>query len=101
MRTRTTEHRIYQWHRGRYPKMWPGGELDPVRMTAKLAEETGEVCGTAIKTEEGRSSRHELAGEIGDVLICLSVLAAHHGWTLEDLRRAKTAQHVPPEEWNS
>jgi NTP pyrophosphatase (non-canonical NTP hydrolase) len=90
------EERICEWHELRLPTMYPGGVADDVRMAAKLAEETGEVCDAVIKIEEGRRTLDDLAGEIGDVLLCLSVLAGRHGWTLEELLRAKVDQHVVP-----
>ena len=74
------EQTISEWH----DKKWP--EKDDRHVAAKLAEETGEVCGALIKLVEGRRSIDDVKDEIGDVLIVLSVLAGRHGWTLEGLR---------------
>ena len=78
--TRTREQAINEWH----DKKWP--DKDDRHVAAKLAEETGEVCGAFIKLVEGRRTIDDVQDEIGDVLIVLSVLAGRHGWTLEDLR---------------
>ena len=74
--------------------MYPRGVADDVRLAAKIAEEVGEVCEATIKIEEGRLTLDDLAGEIGDVLLCLHVLANRHGWNLSDLLQRKADEHV-------
>ncbi len=71
---------IAAWHDTR----WPG--KDDRVVGAKLAEETGEVCGALIKVAEGRRTVDDVLDELGDVLVVLSVLAGRLGWTLHDLR---------------
>lgn len=55
----------------------------------KLGEESGEVQGAIVKLPEGRKTEQDLKDEIGDVLICLSRLAAKLGMTLDELRIAR------------
>lgn len=52
----------------------------------KLGEEAGEVQGAIVKMPEGRATEDDLKDEIGDVLICLSRLAAKLDMSLEELR---------------
>lgn len=77
----TLEAAVSVWHDAKWP-----GKSDDVWVSAKLAEEAGEVNGAVIKMSEGRKTETDLMDEMGDVLICLSVLAGRHDWTLDDLR---------------
>lgn len=58
----------------------------------KLGEEAGEVQGAIVKLPEGRATTQDLKDEIGDVLICLSRLAASLDCTLEGLRAERWKQ---------
>lgn len=79
----STENVIAIWHDTKW------GDKDNRHVAAKLAEETGEVCGAFIKFEEGRRTTQDIRDEMGDVLIVLSVLAGRLGWTLDDLRASR------------
>lgn len=87
----TTEAAYSLWHEAKFP------DRDDVWVSAKLAEEAGEVNGALIKMSEGRATTDDLADEMGDALIALSVLAGRHGWTLDELRsqRAKDVLNRP------
>lgn len=85
--TWTAEQAITEW----YDVKW--GDKDDRVVAAKLAEETGEVCGAFIKLAEGRRELADVQDELGDVLVVLSVLAGRHGWTLDELRDRRFA-HV-------
>lgn len=58
---------------------------------AKLAEEAGEVCGALVKLHEGRGGPQEVADELGDVLLVVSTIAGHFGWTVDELRAKRWA----------
>jgi NTP pyrophosphatase (non-canonical NTP hydrolase) len=81
--TTTMEAYIAEWHEHKY------GVVDDRIVGCKLAEESGEVCGALIKIREGRVERSDVADELGDVLIVLSVLAGRYGYTLEELREQR------------
>lgn len=80
------ESAIAAWHDNRWP------DKDDRHVAAKLAEETGEVCGAFIKYAEGRASLFDAINEMGDVLIVLSVLAGRMGWSLEEIRQRRWDQ---------
>lgn len=71
---------VADWHDDKWDD-----KADPRVMGAKLAEEAGEVCGALIKRAEGRRTDLDLADELGDVLVCLTVIAGREGWTLHTL----------------
>ena len=83
---RPDERAILAWHDAKWP------DKTDITLSAKLAEETGEVCGAAIKTMEGRRTEQDLKDELGDVLIVASVIAARHGWTLSEVRSERFAE---------
>ena len=79
----TTEQQILQFAQARW------GRVSLGVIAAKLAEETGEVCGAIFKMPEGRATQADFEAELGDVLIVLSQFAARCGKTLEQLREAR------------
>ena len=92
----TLEQEIANWHRRRWPTFWPDGQLNVFAMGTKLAEEVGETCGALVKMRDGtgRQTVSDLKGEVGDVLLCLAVIAHEHGFTLGDAVMAKVEEHV-------
>lgn len=52
---------------------WPG-HAHPITKALKFAEEAGEVAGAVIKSYEGRTTRQDIADEIGDAVIALAGL---------------------------
>lgn len=82
--TSTIEAALSVWHDAKWPD-----KGDDRLVTNKLAEEAGEVCGAATKMAEGRATIEALADEMGDVLICLAVLAGRYEWTLPQLLRRR------------
>lgn len=81
----TIEDRIRFWRENRWPKPDPQDVWD----ANKLGGEAGEVLEAVTKIHEGRATLDDLADEMGDVLIAMSVLAGRHGWTLDGLRRRR------------
>lgn len=61
------------------------GERSLSNIAMKLAEESGEVCGSIIKMADGRETIEDLAAEVGDVLFVVSQLAAKLGTTTQAL----------------
>ena len=84
--TMQLERKITEWHEERWP------EKDDCHVGAKLAEETGEVCGALIKLAEDRRDKFDVLDEMGDVLIVLSVLAGRMGVSLEEVRARRWAE---------
>lgn len=79
------EERILAWRRTK--TSWVPCSADAFAM--KVGEEAGEVLGAVTKVAEHRASLDDLRGEMGDVLVALSCLAAWHGWTLDELRSSR------------
>lgn len=84
----TAYHEIGKWHAATYPN------TDPLVIAAKLGEETGEVIGAMFRIHERRGDTVELysnlADEIGDVLIVLSVIADRMNCgPLDEIRRQR------------
>lgn len=86
----TLEKIIQEWRETRWPKP---GDPDPWD-AMKLGEEAGEVLGAVTKLAEERATMNDLADEMGDVLIALSVLAGRYGWTLDELRARRWEEVV-------
>ncbi len=87
----TIEQEIADWRELRWPK--PGGyDVQDAWDAMKVGGEAGEVMEAVTKMAEGRANRNDLADEIGDVLIALSVLAGRHNWTLHELRHRRWAK---------
>ena len=76
-------------------KKWGVKELD--RISAKLAEECGEVCGACVKYFEGRADYEDIQDEIGDVLFVLSQLTAltRDQFSLDELLRRRIENRHP------
>ena len=78
-------------------KQWdPNGILPLSFRAAELAGETGEACNIVKKIERANyglrgstATREQLAEELGDVLICLALLANAAGIDLESATVAK------------
>lgn len=68
------------------------GPVDTYQILAKLTEEVGEVAGAITKLDEGRKTLADVQDEIGDVLVCLTILAARYGWSLSDLLTHRAAE---------
>jgi NTP pyrophosphatase (non-canonical NTP hydrolase) len=82
-----TDAQVSDWHSLRWPE-----KADDRIVGAKLAEETGEVCGALIKYAEGRRDVLDVLDELGDVAIVLTVLAQRHGFTVDELRARRFAE---------
>jgi NTP pyrophosphatase (non-canonical NTP hydrolase) len=71
-------------------KLWGGGSQGPLYRATELAGEIGEVCNIVKKLERerlglvgSRATLEQLADELGDGLICLSLLALEYGIDLD------------------
>jgi NTP pyrophosphatase (non-canonical NTP hydrolase) len=69
---------------------WTNGPMDVLWCSNELAGETGEVCNVVKKLERerrgikgSRATAEQLAEELGDVVICASLLANSYGIDLE------------------
>ena len=76
---------------------WGGGaDADPLFQCTELTGEWGEACNIVKKLERekrgwrgSRSTVEALAEELGDVLICLDLVAATYGIDLAEVTAAK------------
>lgn len=59
---------IVDWHQQLFKNS------DIFRKATKFGEEAGEVQGAITKREEGRATTQDIIDEIGDALICLTVI---------------------------
>lgn len=89
--------RLYEYQRE--INIWQMREFPatyPLKATAKVAEEAGELLGEAIKeTEERTDSIDRNANarkELGDVLISAIHVAAVYGWNVEDVLAERWAE---------
>lgn len=87
----TIEQEIARWHECAHSLHHPdpGDRL----IAGKLNEEAGEVFGALTKLFEGRGSVEAVRGELGDVALCLAVIAGRNGWTIDELLHAKWVEH--------
>lgn len=74
----------------------PDGKLTPMFFALELAGEVGEICNVVKKLERealdlrgSRATHQELEDELGDALICLSLLANAFDINLEEVTRKK------------
>lgn len=71
-------------------KEWDtGGKMTPSYMGNELAGETGEVCNIIKKLEResfgmkgSRATIDQLGDELGDIIICVDLVASHYGINL-------------------
>ena len=80
------ETEAYRWRMERWPIP---DTAEEIALALKCCEEVGEVAGAVAKRVTGDATLQDLADELGDVLITLSILAGRHGWTLGDLRHRR------------
>jgi len=92
------ESRAFQWRRERWPKPCDS-ETSVVWDIVKLGEEAGEVARSYTRYIEGRASLVHIAEELGDVLVCVSVIAGAYGWNIEDLRAEKWERVIKEQRW--
>jgi len=76
--------------------LWGGASQGPLYRATELGGEVGEALNVVKKLERerlglpgSRSSKEELAAELGDVLICVDLLAAEYGIDAEAAARHK------------
>lgn len=76
--------------------LWGGKSQGPLYRAVELAGEVGELCNVVKKLERerlglvgSRATREQLEDELGDGLICLSLLALEYGIDLDAVAARK------------